>query len=172
MNDIINTLLSVGLGAIITIAVLLLKPAPKEDARRAALHELEFFCPPNWQKKSVKKSRKALSRLYKELQYASRGRSFLITRAAVWKMIEILKNKKVSRKTSKELYIWKTVIACALNLEKNIPIFPIYAQKKFKKRLKKVVEHTKWVVAIYNNETDDEIVLSKDFFTNFLDINN
>lgn len=141
----------------------LLRPVAKEDARRCALHELEFFCPPNWGLITKRNALEALSRLYKELQYASRGTSFVITRAAAWEMKKIIIRTvrwkdKVSEQDSMELYVWKTLIAVSLGNKHIFPLMQIF-QKRFKQKLNNSVRHTKWVLSLYNKMNDPAITI-------------
>lgn len=135
--------------------IIRLQPATKEDANRNALHELEMFCPPKWNSISVKEALEALSNLYKLLQYASRDNSFIITRAAAWEMIKILRSKTnsgalVNEEESQRLYIWKTLIANLLS-KKNAFLSITCSHRRFKARLHKAIVHTKWVISIYDH---------------------
>jgi hypothetical protein len=148
----------------------LLRPVAKEDARRCALHELECFCPPNWGLITKKNALEALSRLYKELQYASRGTSFVITRAAAWEMKKIIMRtpkwkNQVNERDSTELYVWKTLIAVSLG---NKHIFPLMQsfQKKYKGKLKNSIKHTKWVLSLYNKMNDQVITIPYEHLLN------
>jgi len=163
--DAVGAIVAALIVALSTLYIFLLQPAAKEDANRRALHQLEVFCPPNWSSKSVKKINRALSRLYKELQYASRGHSFIITRAAAWEMKKLLKNKtepneKLSEAESQNLYIWKTLIAILLS-KKNL--FPniIWSQRKFKTTLHRAIAHTKWILFAYDHMNNTSL---KNFF--------
>lgn len=140
-----------------------LKPASPEDAKRLTLHELECFCPPNWGQVPVPTAMEALSRLYKHLQYASRGRSFLITRAAVWKMLDLLREKTstidrveniIGEKLAMQLYVYKTVIASAIGNQMELPKNPGKEQKEYEKILEETVAHTLWVLKMYEQMND------------------
>ncbi len=151
----ISAVIAALIAAFSAVVLFIIQPASKENAKRQALHELEPFCPPSWEKVKVEDAETALSEIYKHLQYASRGRSFLISRAAVWEMQKILdgfpeKGRLINMETAKELYIWKTLIACALGAQIIIPFFPHYSQKRFGRRLSKVINQTEWVLIAYN----------------------
>jgi hypothetical protein len=162
MDSVIGVLIGVA-GAYI---LFLIKPSSKEDAKRRALHKLEIFCPPNWGTKNVGETLIALSKLYKELQYASRGNSFILTRAAAWEMKKIIDRSPrsdmiISTENSKELYMWKTLIAVSIG---NKPIIPLFTnrQKKFKAKLANAKKHTKWVLINYDFMNKTKIV--EDYF--------
>lgn len=144
------------------VYIFLLTPFQKEDANRRALHRLELFCPPSWNTYTVKQAREALSKLYRDLQYASRGKSFIITRAAAWEMKKIIDNIRPDDRTidleeSKELYIWKTLIARLISRKEFLPEM-FLSGKKFKGRLRKGVKYTNWVLDMYNKMNPDSII--------------
>jgi hypothetical protein len=154
-------LIAAAIAGIVTVYLFLLQPAAKEDANRCALHELEVFCPPNWNSKSVEEINKALSSLYKELQYASRGKSFIITRAAAWEMKKILKSKSnpgdmLNEEESQKLYVWKTLIAILLSKKSLVPNFTGF-QKAFRGKLRRAIRHTRWVLAAYDHMNGTEL---------------
>lgn len=145
----IGIILSIGT----TIFIFFVQPASKESAKRCALYKLELFCPPNWGQFDKSMATKSLSKLYKHLQYASRGYSFIITRSAVWEMIKILDNVqmvngKIIGQDCKKLYIWKTLIAHALG-SNNMILLNLSSQLKYKKRLPAIIKRTIWVLNMY-----------------------
>lgn len=160
LADLITGALIALIATTVTVVLFILKPADKENAKREALHELELFCPPGFGSFLKADAMSTLSRIYKHLQYASRGRSFLVTRAAVWEMTRIVEGvdgSEISPKIARQLYIYKSIIAFALGQQRHRPLFARSAQRKYRGRLKRVIKQTHWMIREYNKMNEPKI---------------
>lgn len=144
-----------GIAAIVRRRAESLRLVPKEDAKRETMHALECFCPPKWGRVRKRECVDALSTIYRHLQYSSRGRSYLLTRASIWKMMNLLDDMDVSphrvlsQSQSMQLYLYKTVIAGAIGNQMRHPKRPNLDQKDHRQIIKDTLEHVYWVAVSY-----------------------